>query len=261
MAGQKASSGYRERNSTADRALDVLQLYTDSKLVWSGSEISERLGVARSTGYRYLQSLVGSGFLEETNGGFQLGPRVFELARLARRGIGLSEIARPAMRDLAEMTGESVLLTRRSGAAVVCLDLVEAQHPIRLSYERGHVLPINAGAAAQVLLAWSPDREVDDVLARQALQRFTAKTITEPVKLKARLAGIREKGVAVSRGELDENVLGIAAPIRDGDGQVRAAVSIAALSSRIPQSRVPAASNAVIEAADRISRQLDLIES
>jgi DNA-binding IclR family transcriptional regulator len=113
--------------------------------VLSGAEISERLGVARSTGYRYLQSLVGSGFIEECRGGFQLGPRLFELARLARRGIGLSEIARPVMRELAAQAGESVLLTRRSGAAVVCLEMEEATHPIRLSYERGHILPINAG--------------------------------------------------------------------------------------------------------------------
>lgn len=263
MAGQqtRAASGYRDRNSTADRALDVLQLFSDERLVWSGAEISEQLGVARSTGYRYLQSLVASGFIEEGGGGFRLGPRVFELARLARRGIGLSEVARPVMRDLAVEVSESVLLTRRSGNAVVCLELEETSHPIRLSYERGQVLPLNAGAAAEVLLALLPDDEVRALLGPGPLQRFTARTITDPDTFVARLAEIRVNGVAVSRGELDEDVLGIAAPITGADGAVRAAISIAALSSRVPASRVRTVGKAVRAAADAVSVELARIES
>ena len=94
---------YRERNSTADRALDILLLFTAEKPVWAGTEIATQLGVARSTGYRYLQSLVSTGFIEEAAAGFRLGPRIFELARLARAGIGLSEVSLPSMRRLADV--------------------------------------------------------------------------------------------------------------------------------------------------------------
>lgn len=262
MAGQAShSTGYRERNSTADRALDVLQLYTDEKLVWSGAAIAEQLGVARSTGYRYLQSLVGSGFLEEAEGGFRLGPRVLDLARIARRGMGLSEISRPTMRVLAAEVDESVLLTRRSGSVAVCLEMVEASHPIRLSYERGQILPLNAGAAAEVLLAWLSEAEVDRALGPGPLRRFTEKTIVDPDELRARLAEIRAKGSAMSRGELDDNVIGIAAPIFDRDGDVRAAVSIAGLSARVPRARVSAVTRSVVAAAEEISKQLVLLES
>jgi DNA-binding IclR family transcriptional regulator len=79
MAGHtiREAGGYRDRNTTADRALDILQLFSDDRLVWSGAQIAEEIGVARSTGYRYLKGLVGSGFLEECDGGFRLGPQVF----------------------------------------------------------------------------------------------------------------------------------------------------------------------------------------
>ncbi len=249
---------YRERNSTADRALDILLLFSADKPVWSGLEISARLGVARSTTYRYLQSLTGSGFIEEAAGGFRLGPRIFQLARLARAGLGLSEVALPAMRALAAQVNETVLLTRRSGRSVVCLDLVEAQHTVRLSYERGHVLPINAGAAAEVLLAWADPGEVTAILEQGPLERFTAKTLTDPEALRIRLAHIRKRGAALSQGELDDHILGVAAPIRDASGAVCAAISIAALASRVPRSELKNIEGQVKAAAATVSRHLEM---
>jgi DNA-binding IclR family transcriptional regulator len=263
MAGHaiREAGGYRDRNTTADRALDILQLFSDDRLVWSGAQIAEEIGVARSTGYRYLKGLVGSGFLEECDGGFRLGPQVFELARLARKSTGLSDVARPAMRELAEAVGETVLLTRLSGGAVVCLELEEAGRPIRISYERGHVLPINAGAAAEALLAWSSDEEIAALLDGGRLRRFTARTLTDPDLLRARFREIRTRGYAISRGELDEDVVGIAAPVLRTDGSVAAAVSVAALSFRVPEAKEPVVVAAVREAAERVSNRLRQIES
>jgi DNA-binding IclR family transcriptional regulator len=263
MPGQPAreASGYRDRNSTADRALDILQLFTDEKLVWSGAEIAEHIGVARSTGYRYIKGLVSSGFIEECDGGFRLGPQVLELARLARKGVGLSEISRPIMRELADEVGETVLLTRRSGSAVVCLELEESVSPVRLSYERGHVLPINAGAAAQVLLAWAGPDDLADVLASTRLEKFTEHTLTEETQLRERLEKIRATGFAIARGELDSGVLGIAAPIHLPNGGIAAAVSIAGLEFRIPRSREKRIVESVRATADRISERLAQIEA
>ncbi|MGI5169094.1 IclR family transcriptional regulator [Spirillospora sp. CA-253888] len=248
---------YRERNSTADRALDILLLFDDSRPVLGGQEIADRLGVARSTAYRYLQSLLASGMVEETSpAGYRLGPQVFELARLARKGLGLSEAARPVMRELAAETGETVLLTRRTGAEVVCLERREADRPVRLSYERGHVLPINAGAAALVLLAWAPGEVIDEIVEGAELPRFTGATLTDAGALRARLAEIRDAGVAVTRGELDPDVVGVAAPVRDAGGEVVAALSVAALAHHVPDERLPELTAAVGRAAGRMERCL-----
>ena len=120
-----AGRGYRERNSTADRALTVLEMFSDDRLSVTAIEVAAELTVARSTAYRYLESLVSRGFLEEATGsGFQLGVKVLELARLARQGFGLSEVALPRMRRLCEQFGQTVLLTRRVGASVICLERV-----------------------------------------------------------------------------------------------------------------------------------------
>lgn len=257
---ESGESGYRERNSTADRALVVLQMFSDDRLVLSGAEISQGLGVARSTAYRYLQSLLAAGFLEDGAGGFRLGPRVLELARLARKGMGVSEIALPVMRRLAEESHETVLLTRRSGDVVVCLDLIRSDRAVQISYDRGHVLPINAGAAAEVLVAWESPDTVRAILSRTKPDRFTDKTLTDPDDFLARLEAIRERGVAISRGELDQDVTGIAAPIFGANGSVQAAISIAALTVRMPAESADAATAAVVAAAEEISHRFALMD-
>ncbi|MFF9572007.1 IclR family transcriptional regulator [Streptomyces sp. NPDC014685] len=251
-----SGQGYRGRNSTADRALDILLMFDEDRLVLPATEVAARLGVARSTAYRYLQSLTSNGFLEESEGsGFRLGPRVLDLARLARKGVGLSDLARPVMRDLVERTGMPVLLTCRAGSAVVCLEREEAGTFLRLSYERGQVLSVNAGAAALALLAWAPDNELDELLA-EPLPRYTDATHTDPDELRVHLAEVREQGYAVSRGELDPDVLGVGAPVRGETGAVVAAISIAALSHRVPDREVPRFVKAVREAADALSAQV-----
>ncbi|MGW1994022.1 IclR family transcriptional regulator [Embleya sp. NPDC001921] len=248
---------YRGRNSTADRALDILLLFDEERLAVSANQVAEHLGVARSTAYRYLQSLTANGFLEENDGasGFRLGPRVLDLARLARKGVGLSDLARPLMRELARTVGQPVLLTRRTGESVVCLEREEATHTLRLSYERGQVLPVHAGAAALTLLAWADHAEVERLLARP-LPRLTDATVTDPDELRGRLADIRAEGYTVARGELDPDVLGIGAPVRREDGAVVAAVSIAALSHRVSDERVPEYVAAVCASAAELSAQV-----
>lgn len=254
----------RERNSTADRTIDVLLLFNERQPVLSASEVSRQLGMPRSTTYRYLQTLRSYGFIEddEAHGGIRLGPRVFQLARVARQGLGLSEVALPAMRRLAAQTGEAVLLTRRSGTQVVCVERVESEHPVRLSYERGHVLPLHAGASAKVILAFTPPAEVDGLLARVGpLPRFTDRTVTDPSTLREQLAEIRGAGYAVSHGEVDEGVLGIAAPILWADGRVAAGLSVAALAQRIRPEDVPQVVEAVVREAEGVSQRLQVTEA
>lgn len=253
--------GYRERNSTADRALDILLMFTDTQSVISGSAVADRLGVARSTAYRYLQSLVSNRFLEEApNGGYRLGLRILEIARLARRSYGLSDIALPAMTALADAVRETVLLTRRVGDLVVCVERAEAEaQPVRISYEVGSSLPINAGASALVLLAWSLPDETRPLLAAAHLRRFTSATLTDVDAVMARLDQIRQAGYSVTRAELDPEVLGIAAPIRDDHDRVVAALSVAALASRVTIASEGAIAERVLAVARQISEKLTLV--
>lgn len=257
-------SAYREKNSTADRALDILGLFTTERLKMTAADVATELSVARSTAYRYLLTLSSSGYLEEDpTGGFRLGLKVFELARIARASYGLSQAALPTLRELAQRTGETVLLTRRSGSRAVCLereDPVEglSDHRLRLSYERGSVLTLNAGASAWVLLAWEDEALVRELLRDSVLPAFTARTVTGNEAVMERLAGVRAQGFAVSRGELDPDAIGIAAPIRDDQRRVVAGLSIVSTARRVPESRLEELIGQVTAAAARASDMVAL---
>src|SRR3990172_2284296 len=75
----------RAANTTADRAIDTLLLFSDEKPNWSAAEIAARFDMPRSTVYRYLNTLHTYALIvEDADGGFQLGPRIFPLARIAK---------------------------------------------------------------------------------------------------------------------------------------------------------------------------------
>lgn len=252
-----SESGYRDRNTTTDRALTIFGMFSDATPTVSAAQIAATLGVARSTAYRYLETLVFNGFLEESSSGFRLGIRILELARVARRSYGLSDVALPYMKTLANQFHQTVLLTRRIGNSIICVEREEAASQyVRLSYERGSRLSINAGASALVLLAWLTDDDIRALLGTDPLPSFTPATITGVEELIERLHTIRDTGFSLSMAEVDPDAMGIAAPVFAPNGTVTAAISIVAMQSRIPEGDRPAVIDAVREAAQQVSGTL-----
>lgn len=254
------SSGYRESNSTADRALSILAMYSDEQPVLTAAQIADELGVARSTAYRYLQTLISNRFIHDTSGrGFELGSRVLELARIARRGRGLSDLAIPVMRQVADRTHNTILLTRLVGDSIVCVEREEwAGQRLRLSYERGSVLDLNAGAPALVTLAWLTEDRVRSLLTNRPLHQFTSRTIIEPEQILVRLAEIRSDGYAISRGELDQEVVGVTVPVFE-EGTVEAALSVVVLATTLEEPTVPGLIDELQSASKQLTHGLELI--
>lgn len=254
------NSGYRDRNSTADRALTILEMFSDTRPSVSAVDVADKLSVARSTAYRYLESLVSRGYLEESpGGGFRLGIMVLKLAKVARSGFGLSEVALPKMRALSSTFGQTVVLTRRAGTSVVCLEReLPAGQLLRISYERGSQLPLTAGASALVLLAWLEESEARELLSSTDRPRFTERTLTQVDDLMARLQLIRAEGYSITHGEVDPDALGIACPLFDHRQQVVAGLSIVGLGSRIDEEERGRIIAALKDAARDISEVLAL---
>ncbi|HLI15876.1 MAG TPA: IclR family transcriptional regulator [Acidimicrobiales bacterium] len=245
-------------NVTAARAIDLLSLFDDQHPVISAGEAAKALGMSRSTTYRYLQSLRAAGLVEddETSGGLRLGPRVLQLAAIARASWDLGAVAVPVMRRLTEATRETTVLTRRTGDHVICVEEVRSPNPIRLSYERGRVLPVHAGASAKVLIAWLAGEELTALLERTQLRDFTGATVTSEASLRQDLERIRARGYAITRGEVDAGVLGVAAPIFRRSGEVVAGLSVVAPEYRVAEGEVDGLVALTLEAATELTRRV-----
>jgi DNA-binding IclR family transcriptional regulator len=254
-ANTERRGGYRDGNSTADRALTILMMFSDERRQISANDIAEHLNASRSTAYRYAQTLVNSEFLTEDPGsGFMLGPKVMELARIARHSHGMSDIALPIMRTLAAEFRDTVLLTRRVGPAILCTEREEwpGQY-IRLSYERGSRLPLNAGASAYILLAWMPEDLVRTLLAAEDLRTYTPNSLTNHDAIIDRLRQIRADGYCIAQGEVDPDVIGIAAPIFDASGDVHAGLSMVTLATRLSKRDIETTRRRLVDAAQQVT--------
>src|SRR5262245_61489292 len=124
----------RTANATADRAIDILMLFTEDHPVWSSAAISAHFGMPRTTTYRYLNSLRAYGLVvEDATRGFRLGMRALALARVAKLGLSVVDVALPEMNRLNAMFGETVHLNHRVERDIVLLQSLESRHAVRLT--------------------------------------------------------------------------------------------------------------------------------
>ena len=170
-------------------------------------------GLARPTAHRLAIALERHRFvLRDQHGRFVLGSRFAELAAAAGED-RLLTAAGPILQTLLDRTGESAQIYRRQGDQRVCIAAVERASGLRDSIPVGAMLSMEAGSAAQILLAWEDSDRLHQGL-RHA--KFNA----------AKLAQVRKRGWSESVNEREEGVASISAPIRNASGQVIAAISI-----------------------------------
>lgn len=233
------------------KVLRVLAAFTSERPELSLTEIVDRAGLAMTTGHRLVGELTAAGLLERgEDRRYRIGLRLWEIAALAPRGPGLRERALPYMEDLYEVTRENVQLAVREGAQVVFVERIAGRHAVGVRTRVGGRFSMPATGVGLVLLAHAPIEVQEQVLA-QPLPRFTARTTTDPVRLRSQLAEIRRTGYAISEGQITTDAVSVAAPVFGEDQQVAAALSVVVRAGDTrPSSLVPA----VRAAARAISR-------
>ncbi len=243
----KAGSGLGSESSR--KVLSVLLSFNEENHTQTVQEIARYLEAPVSSAYRYVAQLRDFGLLEEAEfGGYRVSLRAVGLARAARAGsAGLSEIARPVLERLTRETGETSLVVRRLGQAVVAVDLEESRSPVRLRFERGVLMSLHQGAAARVLLAALSPRE-------SAEYYKSVWNIEENPSLPsdAELKQIAADGWTESFGQVEDGIWGTAAAIRV-NRTVVAALCVAGPLYRLDDTKRASIIEAVRRGADEIN--------
>lgn len=255
-----------ETNGALERLVAILDLYAGLRpspgqppdLAGLGvADVSRALGLPKGTVSRQLSRLEKVGILQRLpDRRYRLGNRVYAWGQSAAPGSDIKRWAHPVMEQLAAEFGETVSLFVREGQDAVCIDQVDGSFSLRLTAVVGRRLALHAGSSPRLLLAYAPLEVQNLVLDHECLPAFASGTITEPALLQRAIAETQRVGYTFSQNELDEGAIGIAAPIRDAAGTVRAAIGAAGPANRFTGERSDAIVIAVCKAAASVSLAL-----
>lgn len=224
-------------NSLA-RGLAVISVFSAADPALTLSEVAERTDLARATVRRILLTLVELGYVQQVGRDFSLLPKVLDLGFAYLSSLQLPDIAEAHMEALVAEVRESSSLSVFDGSEVVYVARVPTTRIMTISLAVGSRLPAYPTSMGRVLLAGLSDAELDRYLAATPLVALTARTVTDPGRLRAIVEEVRRQGHALVDQELEDGVRSVAAPITDQKGQVVAALNVSCHASRTAISRI-----------------------
>ena len=219
--------------------------------------ISKKLDLYPSTTHRILDTLKHWGYVEQEpdNQEYQLGLKVLELGMAKLQQIDLVREATPYLKELVNQCNETAHLGVLEEGDVLYLAKEESSQTIRMCSYVGKRAPLYCTALGKVLLAYLPEGERKKILSRRGLPRLTEKTITDKKELEKELNKVKEQGFALDIGENEKDVRCIAAPIRNYQGKVIAAISISGPAYRVDIDKQNYLKEALIEISKKISKR------
>jgi DNA-binding IclR family transcriptional regulator len=253
--------GEGETVQSVIRALSLLEILAREESPITISELSKKSKLKLTTVHRLLNTMMNKGFIEQEASTlrYRLGLKAFEIGNAAFSVMDLRTVARPFLKKLTDQVNETTNLAILDGAEVVYIDQLESTNIVivKMFARVGSRGPAYCTGTGKVLLADLPLDELTKRLSQVKFVKFTERTITSATELISVLARIKNDGYALDFSERDEGVTCIAAPIKNFEDRVQAAVSVSGPANRMTQSRInQEIIPALMEAAQNISGRL-----
>lgn len=223
MAGRGQGADFVEALA---RGLDVLRCFSEDRPSLTLSEIAAETSLARPTARRLLLTLEELGYVQSSDGEFTLTAKVMSLGMAYVSSLGLWDVARPHLQKLVAATGESSSMAQLEGSDIVYVARVSVPKLIALRVQLGTRFPALQTSQGKVLLAALEEPALRAALATPS-QSGLPRALPRPAdEVDAELRAVRARGWALADEELAPGVRSIAASVRDGSGQVRAAMNV-----------------------------------
>ena len=241
---------------TVEKALQLIEALSRSPAPVGVSQLGRELSLNKSTVYRLVDTLVRHGYAQQepATGRYALTAKLWELGLGAVRGMGLRQAARPVLEREAARTGEATLLGIVQEREALIIDKVDSSQALQIVSALGARVSLTSSSLGRALLAFQPPALVEAVKASFAPP--TAEGPQDAAGLEAALALVRRLGSARAVDEWQVGVAGVAAPIRDAQGQVAGALCITGPTSRLAPERLAALEAECRAAAAEVSALL-----
>lgn len=228
--GSSARRGGGSQNNytvpALDRGLRILFLLSAKRSEMSLAELAAELKLPRSSVFRMCYTLDQLGLLRKTQLGYALGASVLALGFDYLSSLDIVEVARPELVALRDATGASANLGVLSGTEVVYIAQVPSLRQLASRVAIGSRFPAHAMSMGRLLLSSLSEDRFEALYAGVKLQRFTADTPASLTDLRARITADRKRGYVISRGNYEDGIVAVAAPVFDIEGTVVAAINI-----------------------------------
>jgi IclR family transcriptional regulator, pca regulon regulatory protein len=200
----------------ARRVLALMLTFSADENTLTARQLAERTGIALPSVYRYITLLRETGLLAgDERGSYRLSARLIGLARAAEAAESIIDVADPVMQDLAERTGETVILVRLIGRSAVCVHRVQSARRLRISFEPGQPLPLERGASARLLLA-----SLAPSVRREYLAPLAERDPEAAILLEKKILMAGQQGFATSEEEIEQGVWAASAQVMQGKRMV-----------------------------------------
>jgi IclR family KDG regulon transcriptional repressor len=195
--------------------------------------------------------------LENQPGGkFVFGTRLYILGNMAGKSSALIQTAHPYLRAINERTKLSAFLGLRSDRQAVLIDKADSAYELKVSSEIGMQMPILAGAGIKAMLAQLSDEEIDEILARTELKRYTPYSITDKAVYKEGILEVRKQGIAYDKEEYIEGMVAFAVPIKANGRDLQTAIWAVGLKHQVLDRSVPELTALLKEMSEEINCRL-----
>lgn len=242
-----------------EKTLRVLESLGESESGIALGELAARVGLVKSSLFRILFTLNKLGYVEKVGpeGVYASTHRLQALARKPIRRPSLISIARPRLQEMCAKLRESAWLAEWRNGTVIMIDVAESSsHVLQLALNVGDRCPLHASALGKVIAAHLSRAELELVLGKDRLARYTERSVSSRKALLAQLAAIRRDGYGLNDEETIRGALAIGAPVFDSTGRAFAAVSITAPTARCFPAKKHEMIAETIRAASVISEDL-----
>jgi IclR family KDG regulon transcriptional repressor len=250
-------------NKATARVLAVVAAFTGGAATLGVSELSRQLGMTKSMVHRALATLLDEGYVVRDPSGnrYQLGYRVLEFAGSAGSTPELPELCAPYMREMFEITGETVTLAARRGRHAVTIDGIQGRGAIARRVPIGRFVPLHISAAARVILGFLTDDDIAEYLRSGDLLTVTPTSLATPDQVWQDVRRTREQGYAYGLFDNAPNAFGVAFPVLDQADRPHGSVTVVGPKDRLTAERLDRFMPDLVGAAARLNRHSRLYRS
>lgn len=242
--------------STVDKALSLLELFSENRPSAGLSELARLLHWDKSTVQRYVSDLTNRGLLEQDprDKSYYLGASVSRLAMVREITHPVAAETKKILHDLVDQTGETAHAAEFVNGALSNSAIVNTSiRGTRVYIDPSELLPFHATASGIAFLSASAQTTVSRILARSR-KSYTEQTVTDQQQLLRLIERAKAIGFAQSNGSFESDVIGVAAPVLGFDGTAVGSVAVATPSARFTDEAQSTIRAHILKAGVRISK-------